>query len=87
MQQCPEKLAALRIEAPQAWAGFEISRYEKGVRIPAHRHAHLLLLWVLVHLDSTITVDEANAWLESGLQGWLTDRERQVLFELGVKNS
>lgn len=76
----PASLAILHIHSIKACKGCELSRFENGVRLPAHRHTHLLLLWVLLRLGAAIRVQEANAWLESGSQGWLTAREASVLF-------
>jgi hypothetical protein len=65
-------------EAPLA--AFEVSRFENGVRTPTHRATHLTLLWALLQLGCALTPERANQWLELGRQGWLTAREREVLF-------
>lgn len=76
------EMIALHIHSMKACTGFEISRFEKGVRLPAHRYTHLSLLWVLLRLGAVISVEDANAWLESGSQGWLTAREQAALFSM-----
>lgn len=75
-------MTALNVQSVKACTGYEISRFEKGARLPAHRHTHLLLLWVLLRLGAAISVEDANAWLESGSQGWLTAREQAALFSV-----
>jgi hypothetical protein len=80
LQTYPTRLAALHIRSAKSCTGFEISRFEKGARLPAHRHTHLMLLWVLLRDGAVIELEAANAWLESGSQGWLTAREQEALF-------
>ncbi len=75
-----DRFMRLRLACPEALAGYEISRFESGKRLPMRRSMHLLLVWVLIEAGAPLSVDEINDWLESGLQGWLTDREREALF-------
>lgn len=70
----------IRLECPKVLAGNEISRYETGKRLPLDRSFHLLLLCVFIQSGVSLTVEQANAWLELGRQGWLTDNERRELF-------
>jgi transcriptional regulator with XRE-family HTH domain len=79
-QDDAERFARLRLECPEALAGYEVSRFENGKRLPMRRSMHLLLVWVLIESGAALSIGEINDWLELGFQGWLTDREREALF-------
>jgi hypothetical protein len=74
------RLTACDIGLPEALQGFELNRYEKGKRLPIHRSRHVFLVWVLHRLGAITSITEANTWLESGGQGYLTRTEQQMLF-------
>ena len=75
-----ERFKQLRLECPEALAGYEVSRFESGMRTPLRRSFHMLLIWALVEMGLSLDVKLANQWLELGQQGWLTDREQSSLF-------
>lgn len=59
----------------------DVSRYEKGRRMPRNRSRYTSLIFSLYKLESIQTIDEANEWLQLADQGPLTTQEQAAIFD------
>lgn len=55
------------------------SRWQKGNRIPQDRSLLIIILKVFIERRSIATISEANSFLESAGQGYITDKELKLL--------
>ena len=56
------------------------SRWQCGKRIPKHRRTILVILKIFIKKGGIKNIKEANNFLESSGQGYLTDSEKQTFF-------
>lgn len=75
----PDILRQLRIAYPEDFSPSLIAKFETDQRVPVDRETHLLLLLTLSKLGAVARRADADCWLDSGGQGWLSDRENAVL--------
>lgn len=55
------------------------SHWQKGTRVPSKRSLLISLIELFMNREAIQTFDEANEFLESAGQGYLTDSERVYL--------
>ncbi|MBI4009374.1 hypothetical protein HY357_04010 [Candidatus Roizmanbacteria bacterium] len=63
------------------------SRWQKGERIPRDRRLFITMIKIFVKRNGITSLKEANQFLESTGQGYLTEKELQVLPQLVNKSS
>jgi len=56
------------------------SHWQKGTRIPNNRTLILSMIRIFIKRGSIITLEDANSFLESAGQGYVTDKELKLLF-------
>lgn len=55
------------------------TRWQNGSRVPKYRNIILITLKIFIKRKGICTIEEANYLLESAGQGYITNKERQLL--------
>lgn len=57
-----------------------LSRWQTGERVPTNRKLLIILVKIFVERNAIKNIQEANSFLESANQGYLTDKEKTFCF-------